>query len=300
MRSFVLAIGVLLQLNTLPAFGWSAAGHMVIGAIAWEDLSAGTQKKVQAILRCHPEFSKWESSYREQKIPVDFSEYCFMRACVWPDEIRRRSHSDYDHPHWHYVNYPLHAPGFEPAPRPHPEDDVIYGMETSCGKISQASGEEQAVYLSWLLHLAGDIHQPLHCVAFFSPEFPQGDKGGNSFYVIPGKAPISLHSFWDQLLGTSSRPPQARNYALKIRSHHWRLFQRSLKRDKTPEAWALRQRDVALRQAYLSGRLVPAASREQATRLPAFYAKEAKAVAEKQAALAGYRLADMIRHCLPH
>ena len=38
----------------------------------------------------------------------------------------------------------------------------------------------RAIALCWYLHLMGDVHQPLHCATWFSPEFPgkNGDSGG--------------------------------------------------------------------------------------------------------------------------
>ena len=51
----------------------------------------------------------------------------------------------------------------------------------------------------WLMHLVGDIHQPLHCTALFSvSHFPKGDRGGNEIKLKRGK---NLHSLWDNLLG---------------------------------------------------------------------------------------------------
>lgn len=31
----------------------------------------------------------------------------------------------------------------------------------------------------YLLHLVGDLHQPLHCTTYVSAYFPNGDMGGN-------------------------------------------------------------------------------------------------------------------------
>jgi hypothetical protein len=54
----------------------------------------------------------------------------------------------------------------------------------------------------------------------------------------------------------------------------------------------LESREIAVEKAYLHGELKGGTSRETAQDLPEGYTKAAKAVAEKQAALAGYRLAD--------
>ena len=50
-------------------------------------------------------------------------------------------------------------------------------------KVRSGTDEEKAIYLTWLMHLVGDIHQPLHCAAVFSEQFPNGDKGGNDAFI---------------------------------------------------------------------------------------------------------------------
>ena len=63
-------------------------------------------------------------------------------------------------------------------------------------------GQEKAIHLCWVMHLVGDIHQPLHCVSLYCEQFPNGDHGGNdSLYRLGGKRIIKLHPFWDELLG---------------------------------------------------------------------------------------------------
>ena len=72
-----------------------------------------------------------------------------------------------------------------------------------------------------VLHLVGDVHQPLHSVSRFTSQTANGDSGGNSVKVcLPTSASCSmnqssaLHSFWDGALGTSSSPTSAITKAL--------------------------------------------------------------------------------------
>lgn len=49
-----------------PAFAWNKAGHMVSGAIAYSELRQSNQQtldKVVAILKEHPEYSKFEQQW---------------------------------------------------------------------------------------------------------------------------------------------------------------------------------------------------------------------------------------------
>jgi hypothetical protein len=57
-----------------------------------------------AVLQAHPYFAKWTNSYRPNA-NFDLAAYVFMRSSTWPDEIRRSSHK-YDHPNWHFIDYP--------------------------------------------------------------------------------------------------------------------------------------------------------------------------------------------------
>jgi hypothetical protein len=142
------------------------------------------------------------------------------------------------------------------------------------------------------------MHQPLHCGTIFNSTFPNGDKGGNDFYVKPGARGVRLHSVWDGLLGTSGKLQTHLNSAIRIETDYPRESLRELKKAKTPKDWSLESRRVAIEKAYLQGELKGSPYANDAPAMPEGYTKEAKAVAERRAALAGYRLADEIEKCL--
>ena len=66
----------------------------------------------------------------------------------------------------------------------------------------------------------------------------------------------------------------------------------------TPKEWTIESRQLAIDSGYLHGALQGGTDEDSAPELPADYTKNAKAVAERQGALAGYRLADEIQRCL--
>src|SRR5258707_10786824 len=162
MKTLVMILCVLLL--HLNALAWSSAGHQVIAAEAYRQLSPALKSKVTEILKAHPDYEKWKESFTSESPNLDLATYIFMRSSTWPDEIRRHG-NQYDHPKWHYVDYPLKPPAFPIEPHPEPTDDILFGLQ-QCEKTladPKASAEERAVYLSWLIHLIGDLHQPLHC-----------------------------------------------------------------------------------------------------------------------------------------
>jgi hypothetical protein len=138
----ILCITTALLFHT-NAEAWSGAGHQVIAAEAYRQLPPDLQKKVTEILKAHPDYEKWEKSFTSESANLDLPTFIFMRASTWADEIRRRG-NQYNHPKWHYVDYPLKPPKFPLEPGPDPTDDILYGIGQSEKTLAdtKASPEE--------------------------------------------------------------------------------------------------------------------------------------------------------------
>ena len=121
---------IALTLFLLPHFtvlAWSGGGLQVIAAIAYRELSPDLQKKVTSILIAHRDYDGWANHVEVKSNTMDTATLVFMRASTWADEIRR-SGSEYDHPHWNYIDYPLKPPSFPVEPGPAPTDVVGIGI----------------------------------------------------------------------------------------------------------------------------------------------------------------------------
>ena len=100
----------------------------------------------------------------------------------------------------HFINVPFLSDGSATKP-PKPFNALVKIVEfRSAIGNSAVQPNIQAYDLSWLLHLVGDIHQPLHSVARFPNAHPNGDRGGNEVKLTDGS---NLHTFWDDVLGSS-------------------------------------------------------------------------------------------------
>ena len=297
MKSATLFLAGSLLIPCHSALAWSGPGHELIAAEAFRELSPGLKTKVTDILMAHPDYARWTNSF--QPGGLDLPTFIFMRSATWPDEIRRTTgpNSIYDHPNWHYVDWALRPPNFPMETEPSPTNNVIYGIEQLEKTLSDSNTvpELKAASLSWLIHLVGDVHQPLHCSSLFNDTYPEGDRGGNEFYVKPADRVVRLHSLWDGLLGTRIHPQTQFNDAVRIDAQYSRSSLPELTKDTTPKSWSLESRQLAIDKGYLGGKLNGSTSSETAPPLPEGYTTTAKEVAEKQAALAGYRLADEIR-----
>ena len=295
-------IAVLASLSVLvagqTALSWNKPGHMVSAAIAYADLNERhptVLAKVLDVLKQHPQANLlWEKKLVKAD---DRDLYLFMLAARWPDDVRKK-YPEYDRPAWHSVKIP-YRPGKEKVKIPH-GDNIIrsFRKNRSIAKSAAADEKARAVALCWMLHLTGDVHQPLHTIKLVTKQFPEpeGDRGGSGFYVrvTPSSSTISLHKLWDRLLLQSDKFQIVRNIATKLRNRP------GLKRDglaeqlavKSFKDWALGSHAIAVDQAYRKGTLRGGTEKSHGVVLPSDYVDKAKSIAERQIVLSGYRISD--------
>ncbi|MET0626696.1 MAG: S1/P1 nuclease [Pyrinomonadaceae bacterium] len=307
-----LVLMVVTCLAASDARAWSKAGHMVTGAIAYYDLKANdrqTLDRVINILREHPFYEeRWlpaitALSASPNNVVGDFNDteglFLFMYAARWPDDIR--GDPDLHCGDCHFVNF-----RFRPT-QPGASLVSIGGqlLDAFDGNIGIARGngtcEERAMAISWVLHLTGDVHQPLHTAALVTQEFPQGDRGGTRFFIraTSSSQTISLHKFWDDTIMGSERFRSVNNRALGLMSRAT-LTRAALSnaelREPAFRQWARAESFPAARQqGYVNGTLRSGTSSNGRV-LPQGYAATAQPVAERRAVLAGYRIADLLKN----
>jgi len=294
------------------ARAWDGTGHMTVAELGWRALPPAQRTAVSKLLRAHPHYAL----LLEAGLPagVDHDEWVFLRAATWPDLVRPAqpgqppkpaSITQYHRPEWHFINLPFVLPADQPAinPAQHapPATNAVerlQAMEQSL-QSTHFSRKNRAIALCWMLHLVGDVHQPLHCVSWFSPEFhgKSGDAGGNAVAIKPQTAPVKLHAYWDDLLGSSESYAAIQQAAGRIATNT-NLAEAQLTEiglDPSYAAWAQESFQYAVTNAYLSGRLEHAQYRQSipAAEVPALnsgYADQALAVAQRRIAAAGIRL----------
>lgn len=221
---------LLIFVLSVPSYGWSDTGHMAVAFVAYQNLTPQARARVDALVRLNPRFRRWSRT-----IPVGTSAarkrmMLFMIGATWPDQIKGdgQHHADgpaggnrppddgtadanigYSdtamHKYWHFIDKPFSPDGtaLENPPVPNAETQIAAFRSV----LASTSPDELKSYdLMWLLHLVGDVHQPLHCTARFTHGQPNGDDGANGVTVRDGNRSKRLHAFWDGLLGTSSDP----------------------------------------------------------------------------------------------
>lgn len=289
-------------------FAWDDVGHKLTTYIAWQRMTPEVREKVSKLLRNAPEDSDLGMLYpQDSRSEAAKQLEHFMLAATWADIVRERSfpvrNKKYHQSNWHYYddfwtmeNGQLkildkkEEDGGKAVPKLFEFEKVLMNPA-----ISDA---EKSIALAWVLHLAGDIHQPLHCSARVTPEEPKGDQGGNLFLLTPKDTPRdkqeNLHWFWDSIVKRSvvrkNDAPDA-IYLPKIgnsimKKHPFEKMQNRLRLGKFDD-WHKEGMQIVTTQVFPST-LIRFQTPTEA------YKKNAFKISEEQIALSGYRIGEML------
>ena len=231
--SLPLRTSTLISLTTLAfcigvaptARAWNAVGHHLVAAIAWDEMTAEARDEATRLLRRHPDYPRWlehagkKESERDRRI--------FIEASTWPDKIRKderfysankgeptptlpgfpdmERRSD-----WHAVSIPLNG-NFDDEPLSGQLRQRLPELLQTLGERIPGAADSnkemaRSYALPWLIHLAGDSHQPLHTSARLNVAGGYWDRLGQKLKVHnpfnPRKPVSTLHDFWDDLPGS--------------------------------------------------------------------------------------------------
>lgn len=146
---------------------WGPTGHRTIGEIAETHLSKKAKKQIDDLLRGEG----------------------LAFVSTFGDEIK--SDKQYDKFYnWHFVNFPFDTK-YEDSDKS-PKGDIVYGINFCIKTLKDplSTDQDKVFYLKLLVHLIGDLHQPLHVGR-------SEDRGGNDIKVKWHYKSSNLHRVWD-------------------------------------------------------------------------------------------------------
>ncbi len=151
-------------------------GHQIVANIAEQTVNSKTKDFIRGVLGVEP----------------------MANAAVWPDLVRddsrfaKRGSPVNDFSPYHFCSLET---GHDYKSNPRKAEKDAYGAILNSQKIliGRHSREEKMIALRYLIHLVGDIHQPLHVGNGF-------DMGGNACQIKWKNGQMNLHSFWDSSL----------------------------------------------------------------------------------------------------
>ena len=167
----LIAAAVAASLIPSPALAWGKTGHRVVAAIADTQLSGLARAHVREILGGAESLDE---------------------AANWPDEMRAAPGDFWQKTAtpWHYVT--LNGIIYDHAPK---EGDALQALNhfREVLRDPKASLSDRQLALRFVVHLVGDLHQPLHVGKCC-------DRGGNEVKVSWFGKPTNLHTVWDSQL----------------------------------------------------------------------------------------------------
>lgn len=286
MRSKLLAVA-LAALAALPgsAMAWGREGHAVVAQIARGYLTPKAAAAVDALL----------AADTDALTPPDLG----ARAS-WADAWRKDHRETTE---WHFVDVALDHPdlagacfGFPASATPAsagPEKDCVVGRLDAFEKELASPNTDPAERLlafKFVLHLVGDLHQPLHAA-------DNQDRGGNFVpLALGGPRTVNLHSYWDTVALEAIEPDAgklAATLAAQITPAERKAWEKGDAR-----TWALESFAVAKSSAYTLGSKLGCASDAAPLPLPAGYDRAAQAAIALQLKKAGVRLALELNRAL--
>lgn len=301
------SIAVSIVLYSGPSHAWDGTGHRLVAYIAWSKLDSPTQNQLTQILKSHPDYPRW---VRHTPKNGDEALVSFIEASTWADDIRRdpRFHGTSDvptsnlpgfpdmqrHSRWHYQDAVSDTDGNVER------DGQLYGqLPLLFAQLHRNQNTHERAYaLVWLLHLVADAHQPLH--NGFKP-----DAGGNDLAVMvfgeKSNRNTNLHAFWDQLPNQKRLSGSTLFHTGDALMSKYPRTQLSARKPTALEfeVWQSENLKIARQFAY------PPAQNESTGSDPnlpltlnSAFIEQAQTVAEKQLALAGYRLAELLSHAV--
>ena len=219
-RLFLAAAGTAMALTPSPALAWGKNGHRIVAAIADAQLSGLARAHVKELL------GEAES---------------LDEAANWPDEMKSAPTPFWQKTAspWHYVT--LNGVVYDHAPS---EGDALEALDRFSATLRDpnASREEKQLALRFIVHLVGDLHQPLHVGKCC-------DRGGNEVKVKWFGRDLNLHSIWDTTLLEEQQ--------LSFTEYSARL-QRHIGNDDVIAWWDINPRDWISESAQIRETIYPA------------------------------------------
>lgn len=163
----------ILLVSAISAFGWGQKGHDVTAYIAERHLTPQAKEKVNEILggKSIVYWANWLDNASHTR------PYAYTKT-------------------WHYKNVD-EGVRYEEAPA-NPAGDIVTAIKSQIETLSTpaVTPEQQELALKILVHIVGDMHQPLHMGH-------ATDLGGNRVKVRFFGRDTNLHSVWDTNIAES-------------------------------------------------------------------------------------------------
>ena len=212
-----------------PALAYWEYGHQTVAEIAMVNIKPATRARVLALLR---QSALLDTPTCPAATPA--------QAAVWPDCVKTLGDRFKDTFSWHYTDVEICAP-FELKTACKDGDCAVAQIEKDVALLKSGKGttKDRLTALVFLIHIVGDIHQPLH-------SSDDHDMGGNKVaasYGVYAPPHFNLHSIWDGPLAEraiTTGPSLIRRYPASVKTR----LQAGTVTDWVRQSWQVAKDDV--------------------------------------------------------
>jgi hypothetical protein len=276
-----------------------------VARIAWENMTPQARARAIAILQGAAPDTRLLQGFGTGTLPSQQQVRLFLAGATWPDDVRPpdgRS-AKYHVRDRHFTDLFWRQNSdfgpFHDENRP-PDGDLLNDFAGLRTDVTGSDHARAAVALAWLLHLVGDIHQPLHASGRITNLEPDGDQGGNLFLLetMSNGKRRTLHSVWDNIIADNARRLPAESddaFMARIASETMHRHPRS---EFAGEIGQTDVRQWARASVRLAQQRVYRAPLHRNQAASTTYRRNAFRAADPRIALAGYRLADLLNQLL--
>ncbi len=220
---------------SLSARSWDALGHKVVAQIAWDNLSAHSRLRFSAYNRV---------------LSHAVAANTWLDAAVWLDTLHSRALSQLRP--MHYIDLPVAFDGSSLKQVKANRMNAVLAYQQALIRLNAplADAVERAIALRILLHVVGDLHQPMHAVTCVSKQHPEGDRGGNLTFLRKNSVSRNLHQYWDRGAGVLSGSATSAHVRKIARQIETRYPCNQLSSDANPTHWAQESHQIAVNEIY--------------------------------------------------
>ncbi|MBA2656888.1 MAG: S1/P1 nuclease [Tatlockia sp.] len=256
------------MLQSENSLAWSSLGHRLVAQIAYNHMTKESKRLCQVY------------NHALDKIYKPLS---LVNSAAWLDSLHKPQER------WlrkkHYINLPFSRDNAVLIP-PDKINAISAVEEATTILLLSVDDFSKGFNLRILIHVVGDLHQPLHAASQYSLSLPRGDKGGNLVKLKANPIAPNLHSYWDKGGGFLRSKPYT-NKQLKKKAEHiekkWPCFVEKMNLD--PKVWAQESHQLAVNKAY---------GLTKGEKPDYQYQLMVKNISEQRLAIAGCRLAALL------
>lgn len=233
-RTNVRLIGALLLClcagHATSSYGWGEKGHRIVTLIAYERIAPSARAAIADLL----------------SVETDPRVHSLEDGAIWPDLIK--SERPETRP-WHFVSIQLADTDYIPirdCTEAGPADCLVPRLESFIAILKDKTRPlpERLQALKFVVHLAGDLHQPLHCA-------DNMDRGANNVTVRWFGKSTDLHAVWDSsIIERAGETPDVFAQELVNKVNRMSAAKIASIQSGTPSDWVVASHALAKTHAY--------------------------------------------------